>query len=995
MADVPRAEHDDAAVRRVTIAPSGRVKHAEELPAGLSAERLERELRDCVAGEVRFDSGSRAVYATDASNYRQVPIGVVLPRTIADVESSMAVCRRHRVPVLPRGCGTSLAGEATNTAVVLDFSKYLDRVLAIDPERRLARVEPGCILDVLRGEARRHGLTFGPDPATHASNTIGGMIGNNSGGVHSVMSGITAFNVQSMDVLTYDGLRLTVGPTSDAELRTILTEGGRRADIYRRLDFLRHRYGDQIRRHFPQIPRRVSGYSNLDQLFRENGFNVARALVGSEGTCVTILEATLNLVPYPPERVIVIAGFPDICAAADAVPHVLAHRPIGVEGFDQKLIEGYRAKSMHLEDLELLPAGQGWLLVEFGADSKDEAASQADELARDLDRSPDVNPRVVRDDAQQSRFWTVRDDALGAESYVPNHPDTWPGWEDSAVHPNRLGAYLRDLKGLFHRYGYDPDIYGHFGDGVVHCAVDFRLRDEAGVEQWREFLDEVAELVTHHGGSLSGEHGDGQARARLLEKMYGPELVEAFREFKAIWDPQALMNPGKVVDPYPITANLRLGPGYSPPKLDTHFAFRDEGGFDRAAQRCVGIGKCRRIDPGEEVMCPSYLVTHEEEHTTRGRARLLFEMLRGDPIQSGWRSHEVEDALSLCLACKGCKSDCPVNVDMATYKAEFRAHHYKLRLRHRSAYSMGLVYWWARLGSKLPRLANAAMATPGLGAAIKAAAGVAQPRRLPQFAHQTFTRWFRQRGAQVTGGPRVLLWPDTFNNYFRPQTAIAATEVLEAAGFQVVIPCRPLCCGRPLYDWGWLDRAKALWRQTMTALGEEIAAGTPVVGIEPACVAAFKDELPNLFPDDREAARLRDQTFYFADFLEEHVGGLPRLQERALVQPHCHHHAILKENGERRLLDRLGVDFDLAKAGCCGMAGAFGLATETYDVGLAIGERALLPRVRAAEPDVAILADGFSCREQIEQGTGRETLHIAELIARALHRGAQGLPGPR
>lgn len=981
MVELPTPRHPEV---HLTRARSGRIARIYELPSRLPVERVASELSRAVEGEVRFDSASRALYATDSSNYRQVPIGVVLPRTKADVESTAAICRRHNVPILPRGDGTSLAGEATNTAVILDFSKYLNRVLEIDPERRLARVEPGCILDVLRKEASRYGLTYGPDPATHVSNTLGGMIGNDSGGMHAQMSGITAFNVERLEVLTYDGLRMTVGPTSDAEFREIVAGGGRRAEIYQRLDFLRHRYGDQIRRNFPQLPRRVSGYSNLDQLFSEKGFNVARALVGTEGTCVIILEATLNLVPERKERVIVVAGFPDIGDVADAVPRVLQHQPIGLEGFDEKLVQHYRAKSLHLKELKSLPQGEGWLFAEFGAVTKLEAERQAEGLARDLQSLPGVDAKLIKDPAEQARLWVVRDDALGAESYIPNHPDTWPGWEDSAVPPDRLGGYVRDLKKLFHKYGFDPNIYGHFGQGVVHCAVGFRLYDEAGIRQWRKFLDEAADLVVRYGGSLSGEHGDGQARAQLLEKMYGPTLVEAFREFKAIWDPDGLMNPGKVVDPYPITSNLRYGPDYHPPEVTTHFAFRKEGGFDRAAQRCVGTGKCRRVDSGDEVMCPSYLVTRDEMYVTRGRSRMLFEMLHGGPVKDGWRSDEVEESLSLCLACKGCKSDCPVSVDMATYKSEFRSHHYKGRLRHRSAYSMGLVYWWARLGSKIPGIVNAAINTPALSPAIKAAAGIAQERRIPAFANRTFTSWFRQRDRRAGGGPRVLLWPDTFNNFFRPQTAIAATQVLEAAGFEVAIPCRSLCCGRPLYDWGWLDRAKALWQQTFSALKDEIAAGTPVIGLEPACVSAFKDELPNLFPDDRTAEQLSQRTAYFADFLVDNADRLPRIERTALVQTHCHHHAVINKKGEHDLLERLGVQFEPAKSGCCGMAGAFGLASDTYDIGVAVGERKLLPKVRAADPDTVILADGFSCREQIEQGTGRETLHIAELIAQAL-----------
>ncbi len=889
------------------------------------------------------------------------------------------------MPLLPRGGGTSLAGECTNTAVVVDFSKYLNRVLAIDPERRLARVEPGCILDHLREAAGKHGLTFGPDPATHSHNTLGGMIGNNSGGVHALMNGITVFNVHAMEVITYDGLHLTVGPTSEEEFRSILLAGGRHAEIYRRLDELRRGYGDLIRARFPDIPRRVSGYGNLDQLFSEKGFNVARALVGTEGTCVTVLEATLDLIPSRPERALAIIGFPDICKAADAVPRVLTHKPVGLEGFDDTMVERYKKKGLHAQDLEVLPRGGGWLLVEFGADSVEEAEAQARALVRDFEGEEGVEPKLVCDTSEQERIWAVRDDALGAESYVPNHPDTWPGWEDSAVHPDRLGPYLRDLKVLFERYGYSPVIYGHFGGGVVHCAVAFDLYDEPGIDTWRRFLDEAAELVVRHGGSLSGEHGDGQARGALLEKMYGPELVRAFREFKAIWDPQGRMNPGKVIDPYPITSNLRLGPSYKPPELDTHFAFGREGGFDRAAQRCVGVGKCRRHDSQYEVMCPSFLVTHEEKHSTRGRARLLFEMLRGDPIADLWRSEEVEEALGLCLACKGCKRDCPVGVDMATYKAEFRAHHYARRLRPRHAYAMGFIHRWGRIASSAPSFANLITQTPLLSGAAKAAGGIASARKIPPFAREPFTAWFRRRGAASGGSRRVLLWPDTFNNYFRPETAIAATRALEAAGFTVTIPSRPLCCGRPLYDWGFLDHAKRLWRQIFRTLEQEIAAAVPIVGLEPACVAAFRDELPNLFPDDARAKHLSEQATFFSDFLARHADGLDLSGGgTGLVQIHCHQHAVMGAEGERKLLDELGLDYTIMPSGCCGMAGAFGFAAETYDVSVAAGERVLLPTVRAAGPGTLVLANGYSCREQIEQGAGRKTLHVAELVAQRL-----------
>jgi FAD/FMN-containing dehydrogenase/Fe-S oxidoreductase len=959
----------------------GRIKSDAVDVSRIDAAALAARLRSAVQGEVRFDGGSRALYATDSSNYRQVPIGVVIPRTRADVVAAVAICRSVGAPLLPRGGGTSLAGECCNTAVVIDFSKYLNRVIEIDPVRRLARVEPGCILDTLRDAAAAHGLTFGPDPATHDHNTLGGMIGNDSGGVHALMNGITVHNVEELEILTYDGLQLRVGPTSADEMQEIMRAGGRRAGIYRRLNELRQRYGDLIRARFPDIPRRVSGYENLDQLFPEKGFNVARALVGTEATCVMVLEATLNLIPNPRERALVIMGFPDIFQAADAVPSVLKHDPIGLEGVDQILVDHIRTKHLHEENLDVLPQGRGWLVVELAGDTPEAARQKAQNLVDAFKPQQDVDARLVVEKSQQDRIWKVRDAALGAESYVPNHPDTWPGWEDSAVHRDNLGAYLRELKALFHKYGYNPCVYGHFGDGLVHCSIAFDLYDEPGIEAWRRFLDEATDLVIRYNGSLSGEHGDGQARGELLQKMYGPELVEAFRTFKAIWDPEGRMNPGKVVDPFPITSNLRLGPSYHTPKLPTYFKFPSEGGFERAAQRCVGVGKCRRHDSHDEVMCPSYLATHEEKYSTRGRARLLFEMLHGGPIGDRWRSDAVEEALNLCLACKGCKSDCPVHVDMASYKAEFRAHHYAHRLRPRAAYSMGRIHTVARLASTMPVLVNAVLQNRALGPALKFCAGIARERTMPRFADETFTAWFRRRRPQRTGGRRVLLWPDTFNNYFRPQTAIAAVRVLEAAGFAVAIPARTLCCGRPLYDWGWLASARKLWQRTFTTLRPEIEAGTPLIGLEPACVAAFKDELLNLFPGDPLARRLSRQSVYFSDFIADNSDELSfrRNGSRAMVHFHCHHHAVIKPAGEQRLLGNLGIEHDIIRSGCCGMAGAFGFESDKFETSMQIGERVLLPRVRSAEPDTLIVTDGFSCREQIEQATGRTTLHAAEL----------------
>jgi FAD/FMN-containing dehydrogenase/Fe-S oxidoreductase len=963
-------------------APSGRVSVAYARPDDPSLAALADELHAALEGEVRFDTGSRALYATDASNYRQVPMGVVVPKSDDDVLRTLEICRRHGAPLVARGGGTSLAGQTCNTGVVIDFSKYLNRILEIDPAGRRARVEPGCVLDHLRNEAERHHLTFGPDPATHNHNTLGGMIGNNSCGVHSVMAGPTADNLESMEVVTYSGTRLTVGPTSDEEFRAILAAGGRRAEIYRKLDAFRKKYGDLIRARFPDIPRRVSGYADLDKLLPEHGFDVAKALVGTEGTCVTVLEATLRLVPSPPERALVILGFSDIFQAADVVPEVREYGPLAIEGIDEFLVDSMHRKHLREDDLQVLPQGCAWLVVEFGGDSEEEAAAKGRKLAERFDALPQVEACLVRDERTETRVWKVREAGLPGSAYVPGRPETWEGWEDTAVPPERLGDYLRELKALFDKYGYVSPMYGHFGDGLVHCRISFDQDTEEGVATWRRFLDEAADLVLRYGGSLSGEHGDGQARGALLEKMYGPELIEAFREFKTIWDPAGKMNPGKVVDPYPITSNLRMGPGYRPREFETHFSFEAEGGFRGAAERCVGVGKCRRHDSGEQVMCPSYMVTLEEKHSTRGRARLLFEMAHGGSLKDGWRSDAVEDALSLCLSCKGCKSDCPVNVDMASYKAEFRSHYYRRRLRPRSHYSMGLVYWLSRAAATMPSLANFATHAPGLSTLAKSLGGIAQERELPHFAKHTFRHWFNRRDAP-RGGERVLLWPDTFNNFFRPETAIAATEVLEAAGFEVAIPPHPLCCGRPLYDPGMLGLAERLWRQTMRILGPEIERGTAIIGLEPACLAAFKDELPNLFPDDPRAKALHDQSIYFSDFVAKHADRFEARKSdgKALVQIHCNHHAVMTDRGERDVLDRLGLDYEIMPSGCCGMAGAYGFAEETYEVGMAGGERVLLPMVREADADTLILADGFSCREQIEQGTGRKTLHVAEVMA--------------
>jgi len=951
----------------------------------LSAEALESALRRSLRGDVRFDRGSRALYATDGSNYRQVPIGVVLPKDTNDVNAAISICREHGAPVLCRGGGTSLAGQCCNVAVVLDFSKYMAEIVELDPVRRIARVQPGVVLDRLRAAAEKHNLTFGPDPASHSRCTLGGMVGNNSCGVHSVMAGKTDENIDELEVLTYDGVRMRVGATNDAELGNIIRQGGRRGEIYAGMKAIRDQYGDLIRKRYPDIPRRVSGY-NLNYLLPENGFHVARALVGSEGTCVTVLEATCRLVESPPERVLVVIGCRDVYECADLVPEVLSHGPMGLEGMDDLLIEYTRRKGINPDGLALLPEGGGWLLVEFGAQTAGAAESQARTLMQALGRSR-LPPsfRLLTDKRQMRKVWEVRESALGAVSNVAGEPPTWEGWEDAAVAPYKLGGYLREFRKLTEAYNYGCVVYGHFGDGCVHNRITFDLQSNDGLKKMRRFVEEAADLVVSYGGSLSGEHGDGQARAELLPRMFGPELMEAFQKFKALWDPGWKMNPGKVVLPNKLDADLRLGASYRPWQPETHFKFpQDAGSLAQATLRCVGVGKCRQQEGG--LMCPSFRATREEEHSTRGRAHLLWEMTRGDIIRDQWRDAHVKSSLDLCLSCKGCKSDCPVGVDVATYKAEFLAHHYEGRFRPLNHYAFGHIDRWARIASSFSGMANFFTQTPGLRGMTKSLAGISPERKIPALASSTFRKWFARRRPVNSAAPPVLLWPDTFNNYFHPETAIAAVDVLEAAGFRVRLPEGNICCGRPLYDFGMLDHAKKMLLKTLQVLRQQIADEVPIVVLEPSCASVFRDEMPNFFPDDIQAQRLSGQIFLLSEFLENKADRLPwpSVGTKALVHGHCHQKSVLKMTDEEAVLRRLGVEYEMPAPGCCGMAGAFGFEKEKYRVSLAIGELELLPAVRETPADWLIIANGFSCREQIWQCTGRRALHLAEVIQLAM-----------
>ncbi|HEU5007096.1 MAG TPA: FAD-binding and (Fe-S)-binding domain-containing protein [Jatrophihabitantaceae bacterium] len=979
------------------------------VPGGIYSKRdvdvagLRRQLERTVAGEVRFDPGSLAMYANDASNFRQVPIGVVIPRTLDDIVATHRACAKFGAPILNRGGGTSLSGETVNEAVVIDNSKYLTAIGPTDVANKLVTCEPGAINEDVNVSTGKDGLVFGPDPSSHSRCTIGGNIGNNSCGVHSVQAQLygpgprTSDNVEALEIVTYEGDRFWVGVNEEHQLDEIIAAGGRKGEIYAQLRDLRDRYLEDIRTGFPSVdklPRRVSGY-NLDELLPEKGFNVARALVGTESTCATVLQATLKLTPGLYQRTLVAIAYPSTGDAGDVAEQIVQQwRPIGLEAVDRLLIEDEQLSGKNLSDLDELPwrdeAGC-WLLVQFGADTAEESEARAAEFAAWLGGDGGVPPErfVIMKSEQEGGnsqdLWTIREGGLGSTAFPPDGTDHWPGWEDSAVPPSTLGPYVRDLQQLYERHNLRGAMYGHFGQGCIHSRIGFDLRSAEGLANYRSFMEEAADLVTSYGGTLSGEHGDGQQRAELLDRQYGPRLMEAMREFKRIWDPTWSMSPGKVVDPFKLDENLKLGTNYNPPRPPVKFAYKEDGGdFTHAALRCVGVGKCR-VPHAEQTMCPSYQVTREEKHSTRGRARLLFEMLQGDVITDGWQSKEVYDALDLCLACKGCSNDCPVNVDMPTYKSEFLYHHYDSvrRWRPRYAYAFGFIDQWSRLASLVPELANFATQTPVLSRIAKFVAGIDQNRPLPEFAPLTLQQWFRERGGtkNPTGRP-VVLFPDTFNNHLHTDVGVACVEAIEAAGWQVIMPTGHVCCGRPLYDYGFLDQAERYLHRVLDQLREHVRAGTPIVGMEPSCLAVFKDELPKILPHDNDASRLAANSYHFGEFFTEFGIEPPKLDGKAVLWGHCHHRATGGIDTEQQVLEGMGLQTESVSGGCCGLAGSWGFEEGKWDISLDCGEQAYLPAVRGADPDAYVVANGFSCQTQLQHApdTDRRALHLGQVM---------------
>ena len=960
--------------------------------ASLDLTALRKDLESTVRGTVALDAGTLALYTSDASNYRRVPLAVVIPETIDDCVAAVRACATHGVPVIPRGGGTSIAGNSIGTGVVIDTSRHLRAIVDIDPAARTATVQPGVILDDLRAATAEHGLTFAPDPSTHSRCTIGGMVGNNACGSHSVAWGTTADNIVSLDVLLSDGTRMTVGSEHTAEGFADLAERpGREGEIHAALARLTETYRAELRTAMPEFRRRISGYA-LDRLLPEKGRDVAAALVGTEGTCVMVLGATVRLVETPAARALAVLGYADAPAAADAVPDLLGYSPLTVEGINDRMVA---ALDRHGSRSRVpLPSGGAWLLVEIAGQDHEEAAEAAEAMIAALDgvgRPQDA--AVVADPTHQKALWRIREEGAGLTSRTPDGIEAWSGWEDAAVPPENLGDYLRDFDDLMARHDRYGVVYGHFGDGCLHVRIDFELTHEEGRRAYRAFMEEAAEIVVRHGGSLSGEHGDGQARSELLARMYPQGLIDAFGEFKRIWDPAGLMNPGIIVDPVPLDSDIRVATDLRPePPLISQATLaygEDDGDFVKALRRCSGVGKCRR-QSGPGVMCPSYQVTQEEKHSTRGRAHLLFEMASGEVITDGWRSEEVRESLDLCLSCKGCLSDCPVNVDMASYKAEFLHQHYRGRVRPAAHYSMGWLPLLARLAALAPAEANRMVRLPGVSSLAKKVAGVAAERDLPTFATTTFTRAFHRRlkrGEGRQGGPKVVLWPDTFGNLFHPRVLTSAVQVLEDAGFTVVLPKGQVCCGLTWVSTGQLDVARAVMRRAVTTLEPLVSQGLPVVGLEPSCTAALRHDLVELLPGE-ESARIAAAVHTFAEFLNEYAPDWvpPRVDASALAQVHCHQHAVMGFDADQELIARAGIDGDVLDSGCCGLAGDFGFTKGHYEVSQAIGERELLPRVRAAGDDTLVLADGYSCRTQIEQGTGRRALHLAEALAQGLNR---------
>jgi FAD/FMN-containing dehydrogenase/Fe-S oxidoreductase len=940
---------------------------------GVDPADIAQALRAAMQGEVDESSRRRAEYSSDASNYRVVPRVVAFPRDADDILAVAAVSRSTGTPLTTRGAGTSIAGNAVGPGIVMDTSRHLGRILDLDPEARTARVEPGVILASLQAAAAPYGLRFGPDPSTQSRATLGGMIGNNACGAHALAYGRTADNVLELDVVDGTGRRFTAG-------RGLDPVPGLESLVSANLALLRKEFG--------RLRRQVSGYS-LEHLLPENGASLARTLSGTEGTVVTMLGATVRLVPVAQAHALVVLGYPDVADAADAVPAILAHAPLAIEGLDARMVDVVRRRKGSSRVPEL-PPGDAWLMVEMGATSPAEAVSLAQAM---LASAGAMAAAVIPAGPEASAIWRIREDGAGLAGRTPDNKQAWPGWEDAAVQPDRLGAYLREFRALLGSSDLDGLLYGHFGDGCIHVRIDFPLDRPDGARVMRRFLTDAAHLVTAHGGSLSGEHGDGRARSELLPVMYSPEALAAFGAFKHLLDPADLLNPGVLVRPRPLDADLRR-PGAAPLPRQGGFVFaEDDGDLTKAVHRCVGVGKCRADSSASGgFMCPSYLATRDEKDSTRARARVLQEMAQGTLVSGGWKSPEVRDSLDLCLSCKACSADCPAGVDMAQYKSEVAYRAYRRRLRPRSHYALGWLPRWSRWAGAAPRLVNALLRIGPLATAVLAAGGMDTRRAIPSFAAVPFRRSAGQRSdprAPAAGGPRpVVLWADSFSDAFDPEVPQAALAVLGQAGYQVIVPERVACCGLTWISTGQLDGARRRLGSLLDVLGPYAEAGIPIVGLEPSCTAVLRSDLGDLFPGNPRATAVAAATRTLAELLTAPppLGPGPRWTPpdltgtEIIAQPHCHHYSVMGYGPDRALLAAAGATVTTL-AGCCGLAGNFGMEKGHYDVSTAVAELALLPALRGATPGTVFLADGFSCRTQADQLGGVRGQHLAQILA--------------
>jgi FAD/FMN-containing dehydrogenase/Fe-S oxidoreductase len=949
-------------------------------------EQLAATLRAAGIKEVDTASRRRAEYSSDASNYRAVPTVVVFPRHADEIEAAFKACRNLGVPLVPRGGGTSIAGNSISTGVVLDTSRHLNRVMDIDPDQRTAVVEPGAVLDDITRAAGAYGLRFGPDPSTHSRATIGGSIGNNACGSRALRYGRTADNVVDLDVLAGTGTRFTARRYGGAAGALNATAGAPEAKLVSDLIALTSARLALIRTEFGRFTRQVSGYS-LEHLLPENGTDLAKFLVGTEGSLALTLQATVRLVTAPKATALTVLAYGDIAEAAEAVPGLLPFRPVALEGLDARMVEIIRARRGPAAVPDVLPEGGGWLFIETAGDTLDEAT----DAGRQLVKAASCSGSTVVTGPQAAALWRIREDGAGLGGRTPANAPAWPGWEDSAVPPENLPTYLRELAALLKQHKVDGLLYGHFGDGCIHVRIDFPLRDRPGV--LRAFTEDAARLAAAHGGSASGEHGDGRARGELLKYMYSQPALETFAQAKRIFDPSGTLNPGIIADPAALDADLRV-PAARPVRQGLGFAYSHDGGdFATAVHRCVGVGKCRADNTAAGgVMCPSFLATRDEKDSTRGRARVLQELANGSLV-TGWDAAEVTESLDLCLACKGCSTDCPAGVDMATYKSEALFQRYKGRRRPMAHYSLGWLPRWAALATWMPGLANAALAF-GPGAALaKRLGGIDDRRDLPRFAPRGFRRWFRGRTpgtAPGTHGKPVLLWVDTFTNAFAPHVGQAAVQVLERAGYAPLITKRTACCGLTWISTGQLDGARKQLRRALGELGPALDAGIPIVGLEPSCTAALRGDAAELLPGDPRAAKLAAAMRSLAELLRETEGWTPPdlSDVTGVAQPHCHHRAAGRWESDAALLRAAGARIS-AVGGCCGLAGNFGVERGHYDVSVKVAETALLPAVRdarKASPDATILADGFSCRTQLGELAGTPGTHLAELLAARLRR---------